>query len=201
VDTAKLALLTQHYEATFTLIKDELRRRDRYSFAVLLLVVVMLFQLYSPTDAEKAIARVVGEKLGFGTSLDVSFLGTVIWFSLLIVVMKYYQVLAEIERLYTYIHKLEAQLTPEFGGGIYSREGIDYLSSFNRFRAVTHFLYTKAFPTLLLLATFTKIYAEYGAGQISPLLVLNILLYLALLVISAIYIYSRFVDTTESETA
>jgi len=126
----KLSLLHDHYQETFAWIQDYLKLRDRLFAYVLVIITLMLFQMHSPAESGGAISELITKKLELKTPIDVAFLSSVLWFALLSLVVRYYQTVVHIERQYDYIHKIEAQLSPEYDGKAFTREGKSYLKNY-----------------------------------------------------------------------
>jgi len=156
----KLQILAEHYKNTFDILQDSLRKRDRLFLGVLCILIVMLFQIYTPQEASNLIVQFISDKLNIKTQINLLFIQSLIWFSLLAVTLKYFQVVITIERQYSYIHGLEKQLSNEYGQGAFTREGIAYLKDYPIFLNWASFLYTLFFPTLLLIISVAKIFSE-----------------------------------------
>lgn len=159
-DDARLQALHAHYLDTFAHIQATLRQRDRLFLFILILISVMLLQMVAPEESERAISEVVGAKLGLSTPLDISVLGSVIWFALLALVVRYFQAVVHLERQYDYIHDVEDQLSRSFDGKAFTREGQAYLGNYPLFSRWTWVLYTILFPGLLIAVLGLKLGTE-----------------------------------------
>lgn len=170
-ESTKLEVLHDHYKETFAQIQGYCATRDRLFTGVVVMVTVMLFELYAPQQAADSISQFISEMLGLSSGIDVSFLGSVIWFGLLGLVVRYLQTTVHIERQYEYIHKLEACISPYYGDEVFTREGRSYLRSYRRFSAWAGLLYTRVFPFLLLIVVSWKMLKEVlvGPGVSAPL--------------------------------
>lgn len=185
----KLSLLHDHYKDTYANIQNYLRLRDRLFAYVLVVVTLMLFQIYSPLGSAAAISEVLTKKLELKTPIDISFLSSIIWFTLLSLVVRYYQTVVLIERQYDYIHNLEDQLCPEYDGKAFTREGKCYLMRYPLFLKWVWILYTIVFPILLLLVVVIKIIGEIKHTEyISVLLCVNAAIALSIILSSLFYI-------------
>jgi len=185
----KLTLLHEHYKETFIHIQDYLKLRDKLFGFVLVIITLMLFQLYSPAGSANAISELLAKKLELNTVIDITFLSSIFWFALLGLVVRYYQTVVHIERQYDYIHSLEDQLSPEFKGDAFTREGASYLANYPLFSSWVWILYTIVFPTLLSAVVIVKITVEImQAKSIAVLLCINVLLALCIFLSSVLYV-------------
>lgn len=185
----KLLLLHDHYKETFNHIQNHLKLRDRLFAYVILIVTLMLFQIYSPTGSTEAISELLIKKLELKTPIDVSFLSSIIWFTLLSLVVRYYQTVVHIERQYDYIHKIEDQLSPEYDRKAFTREGESYLKDYPLFSSWAWILYTIVFPVFLLIIVVVKIVGEIRQTEgITILLSINTIIAFCILLSSLFYV-------------
>ena len=120
----------------------------------------MCLGLFSNSEAESILSQLIANKLGLVAPLNISFVGSIIWFGLLSLVIKYFQTVFIIEKYYPYLHNLEKQVDEACGKNIITREGRTYLENYPLFSAWTHFLYTILFPILLFIVVTLKISNE-----------------------------------------
>lgn len=171
----KLQLLHDHYKDTFFYIQEYLKLRDRLFLFILIVVTFMLFQLYSPASAGEAVSHFITKKLELKSPIDITFIGSIIWFGLLSLIVRYFQTVVHIERQYKYIHQIEEQLSGEYTNKVFTREGKAYLNDYPLFSGWAWILYTIIFPTLLIVLVIVKIVGEIcQAGSISLLTSVNI---------------------------
>lgn len=188
--TDKLQILSEHYTHTFDFLKSHLSKRDRLFIGVLLLIIIMLFQIYTPNEASSMITRLISDKLNLKTHINFLYIQSVIWFVLLAIVIKYFQSVVFIERQYSYIHALENILSSQYSDGAFTREGNAYLRDYPVFLNWTSFLYTILFPAILLVVVTSKIiieYKQYGYAEI--LIWFNALIYIFVFISIALYLY------------
>ena len=83
---------------------------------------------------------------------------TLFWFLLFGVSSRYYQIVIQIERQYDYIHHLEELINNKFvGSRAFTREGKAYLEQYPLFSNWIWFLYTIAFPLIVLFSITLRI--------------------------------------------
>jgi len=174
MEDAKLQILHDHYKDTFFYIQEYIKLRDRLFLFILVVVTFMLFQLYSPVSAGEAVSHFITKKLELKSPIDITFIGSIIWFGLLSLVVRYFQTVVHIERQYKYIHQLEEQLSSEYVNKVFTREGKTYLNNYPVFSNWAWILYTIVFPALLGALVIFKINREiWQAGSISLLISVN----------------------------
>ena len=157
LDNTKLQILSEHYTHTFDFLQSHLKKRDRLFMGVLLVLIVMLFQIYTPNEASGLITQLISNKLELKTPINFLYVQSIIWFVLLAIVIKYFQSVVLIERQYSYIHSLENILSKQYGDGAFTREGDSYLNDYPVFLNWASILYTILFPALLVVVILSKI--------------------------------------------
>ena len=189
MNDTKLEVLAGHYSDTFAFIQATLKKRDRLFAGVLLILFVMLFQLYAPSESSTFISKLVAEKLGADEGINFIYIQSTVWFVLLAASVKYFQAVILVERQYNYIHSLEMTLSADYGGESFTREGASYLAEYPLFLHWTSFLYTVLFPTILVLISGAKIFFEFKVFGCSEFLIwFNALIFLFLLVSIGLYL-------------
>ncbi|HDL00700.1 MAG TPA: hypothetical protein ENH23_00510 [candidate division Zixibacteria bacterium] len=186
----KLQVLSEHYSHTFDFLQTHLKKRDHLFLSTLLLLVVMLFQIYTPAEASNLLAQLIEKKLEVKTKIDLMYIQSIIWFVLLSVVIKYFQSVIFIERQYNYLHALEEQLSSEYNETAFTREGKSYLNNYPVFLNWASFLYTMLFPAILAVIITAKIVSEHQQYGINEVLVwFNVLIYIFIVISLALYLY------------
>ncbi len=136
--------------------------RDRLLPYILITLTVLLSQLFSPEETGRNLSQFITDKLDLAIPIDVAFIGSVIWFGLLALSIRYFQTVICIEGQYTYIHKMEEELSKYYPNTIcFTREGKDYLKNYPLFSKWSHFLYRFLFPVLLIIVVVVKIIGEW----------------------------------------
>ena len=183
---AKLQILAKHYKNTFDFLQDNLKQRNRLFLYVLSILILMLFQLYTPQEASTLISQFISSKLNISTSMNILFIHSIIWFCLFATTLKYFQSVVSVERRYNYIHQLEEQLSKEYDKNAFTREGDSYLKDYPIFLNWASCLYTVFFPVILLTISTSKIITEckmLGFKQILVWFNMAIFLFIAISVI------------------
>ena len=157
---------------------------------VLVVLVIMLFQIYTPAEASSILSQLMEKKLEVKSQINFLFIQSVIWFVLLALIIKYFQSVIFIERQYDYLHSLENILSNEYGENAFTREGKSYLNDYPAFLNWASFLYTVLFPAILAAVSTSKIVSEfnqYGAGEV--LIWFNVSIYLFVIISLGLYLY------------
>src|SRR5579864_4527579 len=103
---AKLTLLNDHYKDTNAKIEKTIKNRDRSFLFILILLGVLAFQLFSPQQSNTVLTQVVQKKLNVDAAVSINFIGTLIWFGLLAMAIRYFQSVINLEKHYKYVHEL-----------------------------------------------------------------------------------------------
>ncbi|MBU1350119.1 hypothetical protein KKH19_03375 [Patescibacteria group bacterium] len=193
-DDTKFTALCSHYSDTFANIKESIKLRDKLTALILLALAFLALYTFWPTDAITAFSGMSEQKLGFAISVDVGFFGSIVWFALLIAVVRYTQVVVYIERQYKYIHKIEEDLHKHFDNSVaFTREGKSYLKDYPKFSDWIWILYTIIFPLVLGVVVLVKIITEWTVSfhAITAPLLLNATV--AVLILISIILYMFFI--------
>ena len=190
----KFEILNDHYKDTFTHTVSYRKQRDRIFLYLLLVFAIMFLQVAAPDKSDAVISKLISTKMGEGIILDASFIGGLVWFILLSLVVKYFQAVVLIERQYAYLHRLEKEISSYFSSGIpFTREGKSYLKDYPKLSDWADILYVWVFPVLLLFCNSLKIVIEFpDDGQPSFVWVISLVFCLMIWVTSVLYLLFRF---------
>jgi|SRR3989344_5121267 len=183
LDTNTSSILYDHYKDTCSIVGEAVKTRHRLMVFVLVILGFFAFQGIFPSVSNMAVKDFLNFKFGLASEVDLSILGNLVWFLLLIFSLRYFQIAIFVERQQTYLHEIEDKLNKKLGEEVVTREGKSYLSNYPGFSNWMWSLYTIIFPLLLLLITVIKIAAELRNSCIygwSTSLLLNITAFLLL---------------------
>ena len=189
-DDTKFQALHEHYNDTFSNIKESIKLRDRLVALVLFVLALVALYTFWPVDAITAFSQITTQKIGVAISVDGTFLGSILWFALLATIVRYTQVVVYIERQYAYIHNLEEELRKNYDHEIvFTRECKSYLNKYPLFSDWICFLYTTIFPLVLISVVLSKIISEWVNAdcKFSFPLLLNSALAISILVSIVLY--------------
>lgn len=190
-DDTKLTILNDHYKETVADFKKTGKSRDNNFLAMLILLGVMAFQFVSPAHSQSVLTQIAHNKLGVDANLSVNFLGSLVWFALLYVAIRYFQAVINLEKQYNYSHDLEELLSKNYDGKAFTREGKSYLKNYPIFSDWVHIVYRTIFPLLLLVAVLVKIVGEWSADSHSTIpLALDSIIFVSLVISTVLYVYS-----------
>jgi len=151
-----LEILYDHYKETCNITTEVIRRRDRLLIYVVLTLALLAIQGILPEVSVSALNNILSNQFGITTFIDLSIIGSVVWFLLLLFILRYCQTSIFVERQYTYLHELEGRIE----NGLISREGKSYLNNYPIFSNWMWLLYTVIFPALLLSVVLVKVVSE-----------------------------------------
>jgi hypothetical protein len=190
-EDAKLSVLSEHYNNTVADFKKLGKSREWNFIAILVLLGVMAFQYVSPSQSKSILTQLAQKQLDIDASISINIIGSLIWFALLYVAIRYFQTVINIEKQYNYTHQLEEELSKSYKGRAFTREGKAYLNNYAIFSDWVHVVYWYIFPVLFLTSITVKIIGELLANTTNNLpVILNTLIYLALVVSTILYVYS-----------
>lgn len=151
----KIEILYDHYKDTFENQKIYLQKRNYYTLICLGLILALSFQISNPDQSNIISNELIKKNIG-DIKIDFNYINNVLTFSLLWVVIMYFQVNFLIEKIYTYLHEIEAKLTDELKPFEISREGKTYLDHYPWLSTVVHKIYSIIFPLALISVSIIK---------------------------------------------
>ncbi|NJL58660.1 MAG: hypothetical protein HC887_02435 [Desulfobacteraceae bacterium] len=151
----------------------------------------MFVDITSAANVIGILLEVIKKKLELGQSgqtvaIEPAFIGSMLWFFLLSILIRYFQTVILINRQYAYIHKVEENLCSFLGADYICREGKAYVRSYPIFSKWTKALYTVIFPIFLMLVVSVKIYKEF---KILGMFYLGVNTVLFLMIIVSVVLY------------
>jgi hypothetical protein len=98
----KIEILYDHYKDTFENQKSYLQKRNYYTWICLGLIATLSFQMANPDESSVISTELIKKNIG-DIKIDFSYINNVLTFTLLWVVIMYYQINFLIEKMYKYI--------------------------------------------------------------------------------------------------
>ena len=186
VRDTQLEILAHHYSETFTLLRNDMGKRDRLFLYILIVIFLLLLYMSAPTAMSQLLNNFLSTRAGGDDPtnlIDVSFIGTILLLGLLSLSHTYFQTVLHIERQYDYVGQLETQLSQSFDGLAFIREGQHYRSQGRRFAKWTKAIFWWLFPFLFVLFIFAWLYfIWWRSGAPLLYLVINTLISVSILV-------------------
>jgi len=170
-DEKKIEILYDHYKDTFENQKSYLLKRNYYTLICLGLIATLSFQMSNPDESSVISTELIRKNIG-DIKIDFSYINNVLTFTLLWVVIMYYQINLLIEKIYKYIQEIENKLSKEMKPFEISREGKTYLDHYPLLSEVVHRIYTIGFPLTLICVSVIKWTTE-KKQLLTPCLVLK----------------------------
>ncbi len=153
--------LCSHYKDTYEIHLASIKQRDTLFYALLLILALFSLQVTSTDLVNSALSSYVNKQLDLSIDKNSNLFGTLLWLLLFGFSSKYYQSVIQIERQYGYIHHLEEIVSSRYSGTrAFTREGKSYLGEYPLFSNWVWFLYTIAFPLIILLCIVIRIYGD-----------------------------------------
>lgn len=148
MDKVHFEQLCSHYKDTYSLHLQSVKQRDTFFYLLLLLLALLALRFSNSDVVVEFLATWVKKSTGSEVVDNPSFLTTLIWLSIAIVITKYFQTCITIERQYSYINELEAELNSQYprDSASFTREGKSYLVGFPIFSNWIHLLFAYLIP-------------------------------------------------------
>lgn len=164
-----------------------------------ILEAVSFLLLIKPKTALKIIESGINKELNVTLSLGNTILQTLLWILIVYVMIRYIQDMLYIERQYTYMDKLEYEISTRIGcQNLFSREGENYNKNYPMVLNFIDLFYKMLMPILFLIINTVRIYKEcIIVKTLTPSLACDIILFLSIFIISWFYFFEIHSKITE----
>jgi hypothetical protein len=164
---ARLALLHDHYKDTFSFIREREKQRDFLFLLIIALFGVLFLEAHYPANFQSIFSEInaMGAKFDI-KAIPMAAIMSVTWTIVLTYAMRYCQVSINVERQYTYLHRLEDKMAFITGEDeVFCREGKTYLKDYPLFSNWAWLFYTMMFPAIIIVASIPLLYIEWSSLQ------------------------------------
>ena len=159
--------LCSHYKDSYEIHLASIKQRDTLFYALLVILAFFSLQVTSTDLVNGALSNYISKEFDVTVDKGSNLFGTLLWLLLFGVSSRYYQIVIQIERQYDYIHHIEELLNGKYAGSrAFTREGKAYLEKYPLFSNWVWFLYTAAFPLIILLSIALRIQGELARFDI-----------------------------------
>jgi len=185
--------LCSHYKDTYEIHLSSIKQRDTMFYILLVILALFSLQVTSTDLVNSALSGYINKQLDISIDKNSNLFGTLLWLLLFGFTSKYYQTVIQIERQYNYIHHLEKIINSKYvRSKAFTREGKSYLGEFRLFSDWIWFLYTIAFPAIILICIIIRIKGELNNYEALGLsLIPGFVSYLLVGTSTILYIYNR----------
>ena len=189
----KIEILYDHYKDTFENQKASLNKRNLYTLICLGLIALLSFQISNPNESSNISDELIRKNIG-DISINFSYINSILIFTLLWVVIMYYQINFFVEKIYKYLQEIEEKLTSELKPFEISREGKTYLDHYPWLSEVVHRIYTILFPFAIIIVAVIKWFSEtnqFAEPYINVHFWIDTILLLGIVLTSLLYLSNR----------
>jgi hypothetical protein len=152
----ELEIYYDHYKDSFSYMRLYLKQRDKYFFYSVIVLSLLFLNSILPNDFEILSKSIIEKNIGLNEFNNFKLIDSILLFSILSIVIKYFQINLLIERQYKYIHHIEKRISFKLEDFNIFREGKAYLKQYPFFSSIIHRIYTIGFPILLILLIVIK---------------------------------------------
>lgn len=191
LEAERLNLYYDHYKDTFTQIKENLKKRDKLTLLMLILMAVQVLFVITPEESAIMAQEIVLTQFKVN-SISFAIIDLVCLASLVYTVLGYYQICLNIEKNYIYLHNVEFDLS-QLSELKIDREGGFYLANYPFISSVAHVFYAYILPSLTVMLSLTRGMLTIWHWNETRLIVsiTQILAFIILSIFSVIYITDR----------
>ncbi len=158
--------LCDHYKDTFEISKAVKERRDKCFIILCLLESASFLLVIDPQFIVKLFTDVLNKKNEIIMMIGCNVLQTTFWFFIAYVLIQYIQAVFNIERNYTYLHKLEQKIVElSDRNAIFNREGEHYVSDYPIVLNLIDLFYKMLCPLYFTAINVSHIIYEWKVGD------------------------------------
>ncbi|WP_319779606.1 hypothetical protein [Maridesulfovibrio sp.] len=140
-----------HYSESCQYMKKTQDLRDKYFFYLVLAASVFASQFESSQLAKDIILLFLPAKKNLSNLIIFQYFSSLMWFVVTLLTVKYYQTHVNLEKQYSYIHKLETEIQSVCSCDfVFTREGKAYFSKNSFTSEYISLLFRRVFPLALL---------------------------------------------------
>lgn len=179
--------LLAHYKDTHNIVLDEKKVRERSLLIAVMASCMHGFAIFNAATITSITNSLVNAKFGIKLLLNFNIVNSFFWVILLIAILRYFQANIYINRLYTYLHKIEHDLQILCNKSLIDREGLHHVTNYPMFLAWVYMIYTWLAPFLLAMLSTIKIYSEFNSSISHFALYFDAAIYICLFISVGLY--------------
>lgn len=187
----KLNLLYDHYKETVNNQKDNEKLRNKLFILLCFLILILMLMIVYPDSIYENLQEIMLNRFGININIELKIFEMFILFISLYITVRYYQINANIEKNYVYVHKLENIFETKYKIPI-CREGKNYLDKYPMFLNFSYVFYKYIFPFLyslfLIIKTIFSIKYALGLWQ----LIFNLIVVIIIVILNISYMIFNF---------
>lgn len=183
----KTDLLYDHYKETYSILKENIIQRNHFFLMVFFVMALQFLFAASPKSISSLIVNIIQKRYEINIDSQISVIQSFLWFVLLYVTMRYYQLSVYIEKTYHYISIIESDIT-DLVQIRFDRESGNYLLNYPKMNDFIDILYKWIFPIIYCMVIFYKIVMEYKTSALRLQLILNTVLFISCFALTILYL-------------
>lgn len=196
-------ILYDHYKVSNSMLQSNLKDREKFFRSLFVFEVLNIIFLYQPLEFAKIIQTSLNLSQNIkieSTSFLVTSLQIVISVAISYLLIRYFQSNIRAERQYSYISKLENELTAKADTDIFCRESAEYSRNYPFVLNIIDIFYKFIIPLILLLLHLVKIcsFLEVITHNFNIVSFIEIIIdtFLIILVIAYVCLMKRYISNS-----
>ena len=182
-----LEILYDHYKETFELSKGEQEKRNKCFVIVCLIEALSFLMFIQPDTASDILLSIINSNTENPLLMGSSILQTLLWILVLYTLIRYCQHNTYIERQYSYIERLESEISNQFNDFKFDRESGNYLNDYPFFLDLIHIFYTWFAPILFLVINTVRITKEWQIRKCCLSVICDSIIFIAIVIVTLAY--------------
>lgn len=196
-------ILYDHYKVSNSMLQSNLKDREKFFRSLFIFEVLNIIFLYQPLEFAKIIQNSLNLSQNIkieSTSFLVTSLQIVISVAISYLLIRYFQSNIRAERQYSYISKLENELTAKADTDIFCRESAEYSRNYPFVLNIIDIFYKFIIPLILLLLHLVKIcsFLEVITHNFNIVSFIELIIdtFLIILVIAYVCLMKRYISNS-----
>lgn len=196
-------ILYDHYKVSNSMLQSNLKDHEKFFRSLFIFEVLNIIFLYQPLEFAKIIQNSLNLSQNIkieSTSFLVTSLQIVISVAISYLLIRYFQSNIRAERQYSYISKLENELTAKADTDIFCRESAEYSRNYPFVLNIIDIFYKFIIPLILLLLHLVKIcsFLEVITHNFNIVSFIEIIIdtFLIILVIAYVCLMKRYISNS-----
>lgn len=191
----RVEILYDHYKESCELAKkNEVTRNKLFILVCILLGLLFLFS-YDQNSMLGLIQSWISENYNCDLMFSSNIIQAILWIVLFIFTLRYLGLNINLDRSYSYIHKLEDEINEEETKITVTREGKSYLNNYSVLNNITYYSYRVILPIIYYFTIIFKLKLEYNAqGGVNIPIIFQFILGILCNILIVTYLIENIID-------
>lgn len=185
----ELDILYNHYNDTFSILKEKEGKRDKLFMILFLLIMLLFLFSINQNSIYEMIRELVKNQINVSLTFEFNIILSFLWIVLFYSTIRYFQTVVHINRGYEYLHSIERDIDKKIEFK-FEREGKSYLDEYPILLEFIYQMYIKVFPILYCIIVYYKIVLEWQNVNYIFNNILNTIMATLIIIVTTFYFFA-----------